>query len=213
MKFCWKTAFRSETTEDGFHWQALTEYRWHHRSIQIDLQKAMYYSVLDAQGNRYGPVDLPTLNQWVRDGRIVPATQILVESTQRVVPATMIPGLNLNLAPGHGGPLMPQPPYAGPQRPAMPPGPAPYAGGPLFNPRIDAGGGEEEYKKSLIYSSVGGALAFTCVAPLGLILALAGLHFAHESHLDGHQSSRVAYAVAIIALIVALIRTSMYVRW
>lgn len=74
--------------------------------------------VLDQTGNRYGPVDIATLNQWVRDGRVIADTQIMIESTGKVVPASLVPGINLDMAPGAGfgqtgrtaaNPVMPNP--------------------------------------------------------------------------------------------------------
>src|ERR1700743_2736839 len=106
----------------------------------------MQYYVLDDQGNRYGPADLPTLNTWIRQGRIVPNTQILIENTGKVVPATMVPGIHLETAPGIGADPtqamprgLPGAPGPGPQGPGygqswqQPPGRGAFGGGGGFS--------------------------------------------------------------------------------
>lgn len=55
----------------------------------------MQYFVVAQDGQRYGPVDLPTLNSWVQQGRILHYTVIVDAMTGRQVPAAQIPGLNL----------------------------------------------------------------------------------------------------------------------
>jgi hypothetical protein len=39
------------------------------------------YYVIAQDGNRYGPADIPTLQQWVREGRIAPNTTLEDEVT------------------------------------------------------------------------------------------------------------------------------------
>lgn len=172
----------------------------------------MRYYVLDAQGNQYGPADVPTLNQWVRDGRILPATQILVETTGKVIPAQMVPGLNLDLAPGLG--LNP----AGPSRsdPSVPLGfPGAQQSGPYANYRQSSGAfggvgdampGAAEFNRSLTFT---GASLLCCltIAPIGVPLAIAGIYFARKAQMMGHPGPQVAMISGVISLILCCINT------
>ncbi|MBN2563275.1 MAG: TM2 domain-containing protein [Phycisphaerae bacterium] len=50
----------------------------------------MYYFVIDAEGNRYGPADIDTLVRWVQEGRIVASTVLVERGTERRVQADSI---------------------------------------------------------------------------------------------------------------------------
>ncbi len=41
------------------------------------------YSIIGADGHEYGPVELTTLVQWAREGRIIPTTTVLEHGTGR----------------------------------------------------------------------------------------------------------------------------------
>ena len=167
----------------------------------------MLYSVLDAHGNRYGPVDLPTLNQWVRDGRIVPATQILVEATQKVIPATMVPGLNLEQAPGYGlPPGQVQAPIGFPGAQSGPYAPAnvPYPRSGAFSSPASLIPGGSEYNRSLTFSGIG-LVACICFPPIGAILCGAGIYFARAAQINGHPSPGLAYLASIGGLAINIV--------
>ncbi len=53
----------------------------------------MGYYVLGDQGQKYGPADIPTLNQWIAEGRIVPHTMLQDEASGGMIAASTIPGL------------------------------------------------------------------------------------------------------------------------
>lgn len=172
----------------------------------------MRYYVLDGQGNQYGPVDVPTLNQWVRDGRIMPSTQILVEATGKVISAQMVPGLKLDMAPGLGlnpaGPL-----NSDPNRPMGFPGSSPQApmtGYPrasgAFGGVGDAIPGAMEFNRSITATGLSLVCCFT-VSPLGIPLAIAGIYFARRAQMMGHPGPQVAFIAAIISLVLCGINT------
>jgi TM2 domain-containing membrane protein YozV len=50
----------------------------------------MYYFLIGADGNRYGPADIDTLVQWVGEGRIVASTLLIERGTEREVRADSI---------------------------------------------------------------------------------------------------------------------------
>ena len=45
------------------------------------------------QGQQYGPVDEPTVRQWVREGRILPDNMVWNEQLPDWTPAADVPGL------------------------------------------------------------------------------------------------------------------------
>lgn len=55
----------------------------------------MRYYVVWPNGQRFGPADLATLNQWARENRIGPSTTLAEEGTGRTFPANQLPGLDL----------------------------------------------------------------------------------------------------------------------
>lgn len=57
----------------------------------------VYYFVIAADGNRYGPADVDTLVQWTREGRIVAATVLIERGTERRVSAAAITAIDAEL--------------------------------------------------------------------------------------------------------------------
>ena len=51
------------------------------------------FNVKDPQGNIYGPADIPTLRQWIKEGRILGTMQIAPEGTEAWQPTATYPGL------------------------------------------------------------------------------------------------------------------------
>lgn len=47
----------------------------------------VYYFVISADGNRYGPADIDTLVQWTREGRILGETMLVERGTERAIAA------------------------------------------------------------------------------------------------------------------------------
>lgn len=55
------------------------------------------YWVIAADGQRYGPADLPTLRQWCQEGRVTPETQVVDPIDNVAKPARSIPEIVNNL--------------------------------------------------------------------------------------------------------------------
>ncbi|MEI8281414.1 MAG: hypothetical protein WCG75_03315 [Armatimonadota bacterium] len=53
----------------------------------------MQYYVISAGGQKFGPADAHVLNGWVKEGRILPQTQVEELGTGRVLFANQVPGL------------------------------------------------------------------------------------------------------------------------
>lgn len=51
------------------------------------------FNVKDPQGNIYGPADLPTLRQWIKEGRILGTMEIAPEGSETWRPTATYPGL------------------------------------------------------------------------------------------------------------------------
>lgn len=68
----------------------------------------MYYFVIGADGNRYGPADIDSLVQWTREGRIVAATILIERGTDKEMPADSITAIAAELR--RSGSAQPQEP-------------------------------------------------------------------------------------------------------
>lgn len=53
----------------------------------------MQYYVISGDGQRYGPADIATLNQWITEGRLLPHQMIEDAATGVRMVATSVPGL------------------------------------------------------------------------------------------------------------------------
>ncbi len=65
----------------------------------------MRYYVIAPDGQKYGPVDTPTLNEWVLQGRVLPEFVLEEETTGRRVAPMTVPGINWNV--GQPGSMYP----------------------------------------------------------------------------------------------------------
>ena len=77
----------------------------------------MNYFVVDQNsGQKYGPADVTTLNQWIVEGRVTPSTMLEDATTGQQMLASTVPGLSLGT-----------PPSSAPQQTFSPPPTAPVA--------------------------------------------------------------------------------------
>lgn len=118
------------------------------------------YYVVFPDGQRFGPADLQTLQLWVAENRVGPATVLEEEGTGRSMPAYALPSLGLSLS------------QSGPQ--PGPPSSQPYAG--YYRPdlyQVQQGPGLETR-----WAWVLGAIGLLCgqLASIGgIVLAIIGL--------------------------------------
>lgn len=133
----------------------------------------MSYFVLGADGQRYGPVDLATLNQWAQEGRVQANTVIVDVATGGDLLASQMPGLNLPAAP-----------YS------PPPSPYPRAGGGAYSP---VSTGSTEATLAWVF----GALTIvTCCA----VLPAVGWYFANRAAALGNPQASGARVFNIVML-------------
>ncbi len=64
----------------------------------------MRYFLIADDGQKYGPVDLATLNQWAAESRVLPQHQLEVETTAQRVLASTVVGLNFPSQTGYAAP-------------------------------------------------------------------------------------------------------------
>lgn len=156
----------------------------------------MRYFVLGPSGERYGPVDLPTLAQWVQEGRVLATHTIEVEGTGQRMMASFIPGLTF--APGN------PPPTSWPQ-PGIPSSPATF-------PMTGSTGGEGQRDLNIAYICAGISIALTLGLPMCLpfgnvILAAIGIGAAYRARGTFHPSANQAVGFAWVALLFAALKT------
>jgi hypothetical protein len=136
----------------------------------------MTYHVIGPDGNRYGPADLATLNQWAAEGRVTPGTMLEDPSGARIA-ASSVPGLMF------GPPQMSSPnePYGG------------YPG-PQYHQPIGDGGNSD-----VTAAWVLGALGLVCCC----ICSIVGIVMASKAKQKGHPNAQAALIFNIVVLILS----------
>jgi hypothetical protein len=155
----------------------------------------MDYYVIGADGNKYGPVDKPTLQQWAAEGRVMPHSEVHDVATGVQGPAGQIPGV-FGVAPA-------QPP------PAQSPNPGtPYAQ-PTYQayPRQNASYPSQESSGPLWGIIIRCALAFVSFFVLGgfgFIFGGYALYYAVQLKSAGSKYGTLALVIAGITMAIIL---------
>jgi len=136
----------------------------------------MNYFVIAADGQKYGPADIPTLNQWAQEGRVLTTSMLEDATTGERVAATSVPGIMFPMSP---------PPGQNFQQPNFQ-----HAAGPQF--RDD---GSEDIKKVWIFGGIG----FFCCP---IIFSVMAIVFATNAQKKGHPQAQTALIFAICSLVV-----------
>jgi len=76
------------------------------------------YTIIGQDGEKYGPIDLATLKQWIAEGRLSSATQVMRSDSSTWLPASQFPELGLGVPPLSGAAPTPLP-QAGPRALSM----------------------------------------------------------------------------------------------
>ncbi len=178
------------------------------------LKWSVRYFVYAPNGQRFGPADLTTLQQWVSEGRVLPNTMLEEELGGNRMAASTVSGLQFPAnapyaaqqppfaPPGVADPTQfgnsagpPQTPYASYHRPGQ--GPGPTATPP-------------ELTTSWICSSIAAFLVFSCgcFPVLGFVataLAIAGLMSGKKARDSGHPQGNAAYIFSIVMLVLSIL--------
>lgn len=93
------------------------------------------YFVIAADGQKYGPADVATLNDWITQGRLLPTTQLQSEADNELVAASGVPALKFQTRPVAAASAPPQVGPANISPPAPAPAPAPMSSNPYDTPR------------------------------------------------------------------------------
>jgi hypothetical protein len=155
--------------------------------------KVRYY-VLSDDGQKYGPADVPTLNQWIAENRLLPTQMLEEEASGARFAARAVPGLNFPMPAG-------SPPPTGPAGTA-PGGPA-YSGyyrGPQAGPVDD---GSREITPAWILFAVG---IFACCFSTygGFLVPAAGVYFANKAKQKGHPQGKLVFGLNLGLLIISV---------
>lgn len=175
----------------------------------------MRYYVLATDGQKYGPADVPTLQEWANERRLLPDTMLEAEGSGAQIAAGAVPGLTF------AAPAEPAPPVALPTPPAPGlgvPGPYTQAPGPVSNyPRGPQAGsfttptyGQPQYsfqdngKKDMILAFVMVPVSIVISLFIGLggiITAMFGVRMAQQAMNKGQSVAVVALVLNVLAVI------------
>jgi hypothetical protein len=154
----------------------------------------MRYFVIADDGNRYGPADIPTLNEWIQQGRLLPTTLLEEEGSGARISANSVMGLNFGGAAPVGPPSGVQPGPSGPFSPG--PAAAPYAG--PYGQSVTGNIGNTENILAWVCGAVG--ICCCCCFPL----PIAGLLFAQRAKTKGNPTAQAALIFNVVALVITL---------
>jgi hypothetical protein len=162
----------------------------------------MRYFVLAPSGERFGPADVPTLNQWAADNRLFPESRLMEEMSGNVVAASSVPGLAFpQAAPSPLGYGAMQPPP--PMQPIQPPAPGTPATnyprpGQAFTPSLSSDNGVKDLW--MAFGTAVGAPLLGFVTVYGIILAVAGIAASWRAIQKGQKLGILALILNIVAV-------------
>jgi hypothetical protein len=144
------------------------------------------YFVVAPDGTSYGPADLPTLQQWANEGRVLADSQLRSVATGQTVLASNLPGLVVgsgiqSTAPG---------PYGyGPS--------GPYGQGSGYYPRPGLmDDGSKEFTTGLVM----GILSLVCCGILGLVFGIIGVVYSKRALQKGHRQATTALILSYVGI-------------
>lgn len=182
----------------------------------------MRYFVVSLDGQKYGPADIPTLQQWIGEGRIMPSTYLEEEIGGARMQAGGVQALRFPVEPSMSPPVTTQPyqsvytnPMGDPNRP-QDLSQNPYADGTYAYHQSYPGA--EAYsvvaRQNLNNAWVLGAIAisvmtvgFCCmVGPLaGIALSIFGMGAGKKAKEAGHPNGQSAYVFNIVILVISVV--------
>lgn len=169
----------------------------------------MEYFVIGPDGRKYGPASIDTLNQWAREGRLLPTSELEDSVAGTRLSAASVPGLVFGAPQAGPAPQQPygqptenvytqqqpQNPYGQPQGNwSTPPGTSPYPrqGSPY------AADAQSDITKAFIF----GALGLICCPVVFSVLGIVNALRAKEK---GHPTAQTALIFCIVTGIVGLV--------
>lgn len=140
----------------------------------------MTYYVVAPDGQKYGPGDVVTLNQWAQQGRVLPTTVLEDASTGARFAASQVPGM-----------IFSAPPTSDFGQPSS------YQ----QYPRTGYGvtdNGDGDYQKALIFGIIG----LLCCP---VVFSSIGIYFASLAQRKGHPKAQSIMTFCIISLVAGLV--------
>ena len=134
----------------------------------------MNYFVIAADGQKYGPADLHTLNLWAQEGRVQMTTMLEDAATGQRTTANMVAGIIFPFSPPGGQNF---------QQPNFQQAPGQYLGD----------NGSNDINMVWIFSAIG----FLCCPLVGIVAIV----FATKAQQKGHPQAQTALIVAILSLV------------
>jgi len=163
----------------------------------------MRYFVVTDNGQKYGPADLPTLNQWIAEGRVIPSTILEDEGSGVRMAASTLSGLEF------GAPTMTQtPPYGGPSVGA-PSASGPLAGGYPRPGSAPADNGQSDMTQAWVFGALClGNITVFCsplCGGLSILFGILGLLAAIRAEAKGHPQAKTAKIFNIVVLVLHVV--------
>ncbi len=144
----------------------------------------MRYFVISPDGQKYGPADVPTLNQWIIEARLNSTSMLEDEAGSRLV-ASAVSGLNF--------PMQPPPTAAHSNYPRV----GPQGAAPIYQ-QVDTGGSEAT--RSIVLGGVSIVLGFI-FAYAGLATGIYGVIAGVGGLTKGSKKAYIGLALSIIGIV------------
>jgi hypothetical protein len=157
----------------------------------------MRYYVLAPTGERYGPADISTLNEWAATNRLFPNSKLIEEMSGTVLAASAVSGLTF-------GQAVPPAPGAVPMQPPAPG--MPYQPQPASYPRPgympQAGIATDSGLKDLLiaFGIAVGAPLLAFITWYGIFVAVGGVQLAWKSYQKGQKLGILALVLNVLAI-------------
>jgi hypothetical protein len=175
---------------------------------------SQYFVVDTTTGQKYGPADMPTLNDWAQQGRVTPQTVLEDSATGNQIPASSVPGL---LLPGFNAP---SPSAAAPSAPPSstetqtnyqpyqpPTGVAPGPAGFERAPVPGAGFVTQDSQKLVTNAWIWFAVGFLCCGLIGYPMAIVTGNKALEA---GNEGGKLPKTLSIVFIVLSVVAVLLY---
>jgi hypothetical protein len=140
----------------------------------------MNYFVIAQDGQKYGPADIPTLNQWAQEGRVLPTQMLEDAATGAQTMASQIPGLIFPAATSQPPPNFQNPNQHNPYQ------------------QYPRAGTVDDGSKEIKTAWICGAVGLLCCP---LVLSIIGIVNAVQAQKKGHPQATAALIFCIVVLI------------
>lgn len=172
----------------------------------------MQYFVIHPNGQKYGPADIPTLNQWIAENRLSPTTELEDAATMQRMQAGSVPGLNFGMGSSpYQQPTAVQNPYGTPGSPTVQSpnpyaqAPNPYAHAPQPSPYQSAGqpsNGNTEAIVGWIFAGIG---TLCCFSICGIVFNIVGLIMGYQAKTKGNGQGTAIMILSGIMLGISIL--------